>query len=500
MTVKWAMSRGPKSELRWVSWAAVSSAPQAKKISLQDQLETNRRHVEQHGGEVIEELVVPGVSRSIVLFEDACNTIEAYARLRDLIANRSFDVLIYLDRSRLGRKASLSMAIVELCHEAGIIPYEVESPPATLDSAKQTLDAMLLGAIKSTMAQSEVMKIKERNRMGMLARARKGKHPSHPPYGYRVVYSADGTKHVEPHPDEADGIRLFYDLYVNHGLSIEEIGHRLLAAGYTPRQSAEWSHTSLTYIRNNVWMYAGRLLFGRTSRRGSRVYAFDAEFEPLITPEIARAVEAEAKRRWPGSRSVNSPRRYSQVLICDACGESVNAKGHGIGYKSPRYCCRRQCRGGSIMEHVIDKALYAAIKYLVGQTDLQAIADDDGHDELAYEREQLATRKARLAAIAEQRERLTLAYTRDIIGLDEYEQVMTKLAGESAELNAEVEELETQLATKPDPSSRLHRLEEIRERGYAMIETDDIAEANAWLRRHFRVYIWKNRVSGVQFL
>ena len=78
---------------------------------------------------------MPGESRNIVLFEDACRRIDAYARLRKLIETRAFDVLIYLDRSRLGRKASLSMAVVELCHEAGIVTYETENPPASLAGA-----------------------------------------------------------------------------------------------------------------------------------------------------------------------------------------------------------------------------------------------------------------------------------------------------------------------------------------------------------------------------
>src|SRR5690606_23048770 len=126
------MSNPSTTHLRFVSWAAVSSLPQTKKVSLEDQLRTNREHIARYGGQLVAELVVPGKSRSIVLFEDACRRIEAYARLRELIDARAFDVLIYLDRSRLGRKASLSMAIVELCHEAGNATYETENPPVAL--------------------------------------------------------------------------------------------------------------------------------------------------------------------------------------------------------------------------------------------------------------------------------------------------------------------------------------------------------------------------------
>lgn len=78
---------------RWVLWAAVSSLPQAKKISNENQLQPGREAAAKFDGSIVDELVVPGESRSIVLFEDACARIEAYAQLRQHISNADFDVL-----------------------------------------------------------------------------------------------------------------------------------------------------------------------------------------------------------------------------------------------------------------------------------------------------------------------------------------------------------------------------------------------------------------------
>ena len=63
-------------------------------------------------GALIESLIVPGESRSIVRFDDACKQIEAYAKLEQHIQRKDFDVLGFLDRSRLGRTAALSMTVV----------------------------------------------------------------------------------------------------------------------------------------------------------------------------------------------------------------------------------------------------------------------------------------------------------------------------------------------------------------------------------------------------
>lgn len=173
--------------LRCVTWSAVSSLPQTKEISLSDQREQARSVVARLGGVIVEELEVPGESRSIVLFEDACARIPAYARLRDLLAQRAFDVLIFLDRSRLGRTAALVMTVTALCAEAGAVCYEMDAPPTSLD-APHSPDGDLLNAIKAVGAESEVQKLRERHRMGMAGRIKKGLLPGQLPFGYRKSF------------------------------------------------------------------------------------------------------------------------------------------------------------------------------------------------------------------------------------------------------------------------------------------------------------------------
>src|SRR5690606_34972617 len=107
-------------------WAAVSSLPQAQKISLDDQLAVNRQHIEKHDGILIAELVVPGESRDIVLFEEAAAKMDAYAQLKALLDAKAFDVLICLNRSRLGRTLALAETVAELCRRAGVFVYETE--------------------------------------------------------------------------------------------------------------------------------------------------------------------------------------------------------------------------------------------------------------------------------------------------------------------------------------------------------------------------------------
>lgn len=123
-------------------WAAVSTLPQAKKISLTDQLNQGRTHAERHGAQIVAELIVPGESRSIILFEDACRKIAAYDELKGLIERRAIDVLIYLDVSRLGRIAPLILTVAELCTRANILP-ETGGKPLPLGMGMDSPQAVL---------------------------------------------------------------------------------------------------------------------------------------------------------------------------------------------------------------------------------------------------------------------------------------------------------------------------------------------------------------------
>ena len=198
-------------------WAAVSSLPQAKKVSLEDQLLVGREHVARHGAQVVAELVVPGESRDIVLYEDACRRINAYATLDGLISTKAIDVLIFLDRSRLGRTAALSMAVAELCNRAGILLYETESPPPTLDFRTSDHSDMLIGAIKSVDAQQEIRRIQERHRKGMRDRVEKGKMPGKINFGWKPVYEAGKLTDYAIDEEAATTVRLIVSLYLDKG-------------------------------------------------------------------------------------------------------------------------------------------------------------------------------------------------------------------------------------------------------------------------------------------
>jgi hypothetical protein len=113
--------------LRWVSWAAVSSQPQAAadKVSIPEQLRLNAEHVAKHGGAVVAELVIPGESRDIDTWEEACARIDAYAALVVKVGANvqpGQEVLVQADVAH----APIARAVAEQAYIAGAYRVRVE--------------------------------------------------------------------------------------------------------------------------------------------------------------------------------------------------------------------------------------------------------------------------------------------------------------------------------------------------------------------------------------
>jgi hypothetical protein len=86
-----------------ISWAAVSSEPQADRESLHDQHPLNHALTEALDWEIAKDITEPGESRSYYRLSDARANIEAYPQLEELVESGAIDCLICKDRSRLGR-------------------------------------------------------------------------------------------------------------------------------------------------------------------------------------------------------------------------------------------------------------------------------------------------------------------------------------------------------------------------------------------------------------
>lgn len=488
--------------LRWVSWAAVSSLPQAKKISLDDQLAANRQHTERHGGVVVAELVVPGESRNIVLFEEACRRIEAYARLAEMIQARSFDVLVYLDRSRLGRKASLSMAIVELCAEAGILCYETENPPATLQAAAPTHDDMLIGAIKSVGAQREIAKIQERHQMGMLDRVRRGGLPAAPPFGYVQVFDPlTGERKISIDESAAAVVRQIFDWYLS-GAGSPSIAERLNEANILTPTGKRWQAVNVRSVIYRVWRYAG---FGEINRRSANRPYLRAPggWPAIVTEETAQAVERERNARISNRHIPDTTYLLSGVVWCRVCNRAMRihstTRNRPSRHRQTQFQCPNEHPRPFMSYLRTMTALRAAIEYVSGLASIDGLLHDD-EEATGQITAQIAKHEAAIGRLQAGLHRADDAYTNGAMDIERYRRQVERITGQMESERSAIVRLNALTVSALARAQRRQRLENLRGVGVAMLESEDVTAANAWLRAHVRVWAQDNQAVEVEFL
>ena len=485
--------------LRWVSWAAVSSEPQAKpdKISIDEQLASNRRHIERHNGDLVTELLVPGQSRSIILLEDACRQIEAYAQLRQMIEAKSFDVLCFLDRSRLGRKASLSMAITELCTDAGIYLYETSNPSASLQLGGHA--NQLVGAIMSVEAAQEIERLKYRHNMGTINRARQGKIPGgQVPYGYKITYAPDGSQLVEVDEPAAKWIRQIFDWYLA-GMGMESIAMRLNAAHVAPARAEQWEGSLIRSILEKCWRYAGYTEINRQSKKGREYIRAKGNWVAIVPEEVVTRYLAEKAQRQNHRRLSNTPYLLSGVIWCIKCNRRMSIQRNNRANFPGNPYIMVSCRNNHPKRYITYNNALAGLREAIEALSTLDIDID--------EPDNTGTIEARIAERQNAIERIQAAilkaddnYIDGTMDEQRYRRQIERLQGQLTSTQAELNSLAAEMIVEASRGSRRIRIEEAIQIGLAMLDTPDVTQANAWLREHVKIWVSDNTVQAVEWL
>lgn len=491
-------------------WGAVSSLPQAKEISVVDQIKRGHEHAKKHGAKVVAELIVPGKSRNIVLLEDACAQIPAYAELKAHIEAKSIDVLVYLEPSRLGRTAALVMTVAELCTRAGILLYEIDAPPQTMEFTPPDYDALLIRAIKATGAQQEVKRTSDRHRTGMIARVDKGLFSGKPNFGYKAVYNPDGD-FVEYAIDQPamDAVLLIFTLFLEGGHGCVTIADRLNRLGHESPRGGAWGESSVRYIVARAEVYAGKLELNQRSPTGRPHTTGKGTWPPIITEQQARAILAELGSRKGVSRSLWHPYRFSRMIFCNVCGGSMIATTSHDYYTKRDGTIRRydrvryRCGGRHVA--VMEKHVFSVMKDQI--IDLQDIAYREKLIKQATSvdpaslLQQIAAHNAhidRLRAAIEKADKDL--YIHDRLAPERHKALVDSIMTDIAAAQSEIAKLEAKIATIADIAQRGQRIAAIHQTGMAHLNDPDIRASNAWLRQHFKLWAEGNEIVAVEIL
>lgn len=493
---------------RFVSWAAVSSLPQAKKVSLEDQRKANLDCIAKHDGILVADLVVRGESRNIVLMEDARERIDAYKQLFDLIKSKSFDVLIFLDRSRLGRTAALSMAIAELCNRAHILLYETMAPLPSLDFRPADHSDLLIGAIKSVDAQQEVRKIVDRHRKGMADRVNKGRMPGKVNWGYLPTYEAGKLSGYTIDEDAATTIRLIVSLYLDNGFGALNIADHLNRQGLPAPAGGMWGHTQITFLLRRIWRYAGFAELNVHSKTGRPYVRAAGQWPAIISEETARRVIAEREARNSTRRSVHTVYRFTRMVVCGVCGSRLHAStkyrawtradGTPGRYAGVYY----RCPGDHVL--IVENKIMAFMRtFMEDFTNRPAARAAWLNQPTVDQSAEIVASIDRLNAhIDKLNAGIAKAdidhYSHGALADDapRYQAIVSALKKQIATAQGEITTLQDQLHEEERAGQRSARIDDIRANGLACLSSTDVRSANAWLRDRFAIVIDRGPKRG----
>lgn len=200
-----------------------------------------------------------------------------------------------------------------------------------------------------------------------------------PPYGYNKVWVKDGKKEcptLEENKEQADIVRLIFDLYVNKDMGRTNIAHYLDNMGVKPPKGQYWSPAAMKDMLENVH-YIGKVKWNwrktvtivedgeiRKTNPKSKIgeyLIYEGRHTGIISEELFNAAQEKKGRNHRAKPTTKVRNPLAGLLYCQ-CGRAMTLRTYKTKddeEKSPaRLLCDDQvhCGSGScIYEEMIDR-------------------------------------------------------------------------------------------------------------------------------------------------
>ena len=165
---------------------------------------------------------------------------------------------------------------------------------------------------------------------GMKTKAQNGGYQCRPPLGYRIPYH-NATPEIVP--EEAEIVRMIFDRYVNHKMSIFALTRYLNSLGLKTSQGKPFEKRSLEYILQNP-AYAGIVRWNRTCNETNEIrdrsewIVTKGTHPAIISKELYNQamLRFESEYRPKNAKPAEVTTHWlSGMLKCSACGRTLSS-------------------------------------------------------------------------------------------------------------------------------------------------------------------------------
>ena len=300
---------------------------------------------------------------------------------------------------------------------------------------------------------------------GMTENALRGAYQCRPPLGYRIPYHKATPEIV---PEEAETVRMIFDLYVNGRMSIFAIVKHLNGLGLKTSHGKPFEKRSLEYILQNPG-YAGDVRWNRTVNETNEIrdpsqWIIRPGHHPAI---ISKEMFLQAQERYNseyqrrnGKPAEITKHWLSGLLKCPVCGRSLSScvmhrksmpdtfsfqcYGYLKGKCSHNCYVREEEIGPAVIEALEASAALETSSYTVKQLRSQKKSDNE-----------LDTLKKALDRLASKEARAKEAYIEGIDTKEEYRFNKEKLSQERQEIENMIAQLEIDSSEGASNDSRM---------------------------------------------
>ena len=217
-----------------------------------------------------------------------------------------------------------------------------------------------------------------------------------PPYGYNKTWVTVGRKKCPTlaiNEEEANVVRMVFDMYVNKDMGAPNIAHALDALHIPPRSGGHWSQATVKDILSNVH-YIGKVKWNwrrtvrvvedseviKTRPRKGEYFISEGKHPAIISEELYQATQDKRSKNPRYKKSTPLVNPLASIFFCKSCGRAMQMKrytANGKLYLS--YACYDQvhCGTGSASCQVVINAVADILRQHIADFEIH-IKNDNG--------------------------------------------------------------------------------------------------------------------------
>ena len=301
---------------------------------LETQKRMNRNFCRDNGFEIVDEFYEDGVSG----YKNPLANRPDLLNILDKAERREFDILVVYIFDRIVRREEEYPLILSHFEKHNVEVYSSSTKDKVRN--KEHTDK-LQNYITGWQNEYESIKTSVRVKDAIRSKNETGKYMGgNPPIGYEV-YSTGNVNvknkivyDMRINEDEAEIVRLVYDLYNNHNCGVQLITKKLNELGYKGRKGQPLRQNTITRIIKNP-IYIGRRAFNKYTTTRDSVITNDKsewQYQPynaslrIISDEDFQKANTTITRRGsnPQFREPrNTKHLYSGLVYCGYCGSKL---------------------------------------------------------------------------------------------------------------------------------------------------------------------------------